>query len=58
MKINLLAVLCLLLVAHCSIYQKYYDEGYRIAVAMSLDQKIGQILQVEFEAFSAKNKTD
>ena len=25
---------------------------------MSLDQKIGQTLQVDFGAFSAKNKTD
>jgi hypothetical protein len=58
MKFKLFVLLCLLLVAQCSIYQKYYDEAYRIAVAMSLDQKIGQILQVEFEAFSAKNKTD
>jgi hypothetical protein len=58
MQIRLVAVLCLMLVAQCSIYQKYYDEAYRIAAAMSLDQKIGQILQVDFGAFSAKNKTD
>lgn len=58
MKFKLLAVLTILLVAQCSIYQKYYDEAYRIAVAMTLDQKIGQIMQVDFGAFSAKNKTD
>jgi hypothetical protein len=58
MKFKLFAVLTLLLITHCSIYQKYYDEAYSIAVAMTLDQKIGQIMQVEFGAFSAKNKTD
>jgi beta-glucosidase len=50
--------LLLLVVTHQSVYQKYYDEGYRIAVAMSLDQKIGQTMQVNFNAFNTKKGTD
>lgn len=54
----LVGMVLLLVVTHQSIYQKYYDEGYRIAVAMSLDQKIGQTLQVDFNAFNTKKGTD
>jgi beta-glucosidase len=50
--------LTLIILTHQTIYQKYYDEGYRIAVAMSLDQKIGQTLQVDFSAFNTKKGTD
>ena len=53
--IILLAILTLTL---AGIYQPYYQQAYQIAVAMSLDQKIGQCLQVDFGAFSHKNKTD
>ena len=42
----------------CSIYQKYYDEAYSIAVAMTLDQKIGQTIQLQFAAVTGKNGTD
>jgi len=55
---KLVVTLAMVLLVQSSIYQKYYDEALRIAVAMSLDQKIGQTLQVDFTAFSAKNKTD
>lgn len=56
LKISLLLLLASL--SQQGIYQKYYDEGYRIAVAMSLDQKIGQCLQVDFNAFNDKKGTD
>jgi beta-glucosidase len=54
----LLFLIAILGMTHSAIYQKYYDEAYRIAVAMTLDQKIGQTMQVDFGAFSAKNRTD
>ena len=55
---TLLLLIVILSLTHSVVYQKYYDEAYRIAVAMTLDQKIGQAMQVDFGAFSAKNKTD
>jgi len=55
---KILLVLMLVLVTHQARYQKYYDEAYRIAVAMSQDQKIGQCLQVDFNAFNTKKGTD
>jgi len=48
----------LLTLTFAGIYQPYYQQAYQIAVAMTLDQKIGQCLQVDFGAFSHKNKTD
>jgi len=54
----LFGVVLLIVVTQQSIYQKYYDEAYRVAVAMSLDQKIGQCLQVDFNAFNDKKGTD
>lgn len=56
--LKILVVLALLLLTQQSIYQKYYDEAYRIAVAMSLDQKIGQTIQVDFSALNTKKGTD
>ena len=55
---KILVALALLLLTQQSIYQKYYDEAYRIAVAMSLDQKIGQTIQVDFSALNTKKGTD
>jgi hypothetical protein len=52
------AVTLLMALTQQAVFQKYYDEAYRIAVAMSLDQKIGQTLQVDFGAFSSKKGTD
>lgn len=57
-RISFTLIATLLIIGHTAIYQKYYDEALRIAVAMTLDQKIGQCLQVDFGAFSGKNKTD
>mgnify|MGYP000943569851 FL=1 len=41
-RISFTLLALLLVLAHTTIYQKYYDEALRIAVAMTLDQKIGQ----------------
>jgi hypothetical protein len=54
----LFGLVLLAVISQQSIYQKYYDEAYRVAVAMSLDQKIGQCLQVDFSAFNEKKGTD
>ena len=43
-------IVCLLLtlcLAHSSIYQQYYQEARKIAQAMTIDQKIGQIIQLD-----------
>jgi hypothetical protein len=58
MKMKILAFLLVLVLAHASIYQKYYDEAYSIAAAMNVDQKIGQTVQLDFYAVSDKNGTD
>jgi hypothetical protein len=47
----------LVLVVKCSIYQKYYDVAYSIAAVMTLDQKIGQTTQLDFNAITDKNGT-
>jgi hypothetical protein len=39
-------------VSNCSVYQKYYDEAYRIASAMTVEQKIGQTVQLDFYAIT------
>lgn len=58
-KIHLVSLLLTFLVcSQASIYQKYYDEAYEIASAMTLDQKIGQTIQADFFAITNKNKTD
>ncbi len=35
-----------------SIFDKYYAEAYKVAEAMSLEQKIGQTIQVDFYALN------
>lgn len=55
---SLLLLAVLVAATHASIYQKYYDEAYKIAVAMTLDQKIGQTIQVDFYGITSKGKTD
>lgn len=44
--------------SYCGIYDKYYAEAYSIAAAMTVDQKIGQTVQLEFFAITGKNGTD
>lgn len=39
-----------------SIYDQYYDECKKIAHAMSLEQKIGQTIQVDIEGITDKDK--
>jgi hypothetical protein len=58
MKNKYLSLFLLLLVANCSIYQKYYDEAYSIAAAMTLEQKLGQTIQLDFYSVTDKNGTD
>mgnify|MGYP002345191529 FL=1 len=57
MKQSLLVAL-LVLAVHCTIYDKLYDEAFKITQAMTIDQKIGQTLQVDFQALAGKNSTD
>lgn len=58
MPIKLLCLVLLFILTQGGIFQDRYDEAYRIAVAMTLDQKIGQTLQVDFGAFNTKKGTD
>jgi hypothetical protein len=55
---KLILLFALIAFAQSGIYQEHYDEAYRIAVAMSLEQKIGQTLQVDFGALQNKKVTD
>lgn len=57
MKIVLVALI-LIVVTQQATYQKYYDEAYKIAIAMSLDQQIGQIIALDFVALNTKKGTD
>ena len=53
MRISVALVLsCLLLVGNAGLFQKYYDEALTIAKAMTLDQKIGQTIQIDFGAIA------
>lgn len=59
MQVRTILLLALLLaITHAGIYQERYNEAYRIAVAMTLEQKIGQTLQVDFGALTSKKGTD
>lgn len=51
---SLLVLLSLISFCSCGIYQKYYEEAYKIAVGMTLEQKIGQCLQVDFYGINNK----
>ena len=46
--------LSLLLVAQASIYDQYYEDCKKIAQAMTLEQKIGQTIQLTFEGVTEK----
>ena len=56
--LKLVTVLGLLAIANSSMYQKFYNEAYEIASAMTLDQKIGQTIQADFYSIASKNHTD
>lgn len=49
--------LMLLVCLYAGMYDKFYDEAYTIAASMSLDQKIGQTIQVDFYALTSKAGT-
>lgn len=57
-SLRLLLLISIIGIAHCSIYQKYYDEAYKITQAMTLDEKIGQTIQADFIQITNKNGTD
>jgi beta-glucosidase len=58
--VSLIALLFLssLSPSDCSIYRQYYAEAYSIAAAMTLDQKIGQTIQLNFYGVTNRNNTD
>ena len=56
-KITLIVAALLVLCVRTAIFEKYYDEAYTIAASMSVDQKIGQTIQVDFYAMANKNGT-
>lgn len=57
MKISIIIAAILLLCVQTAVFDRYYDEAYTIAASMSLDQKIGQTIQVDFYAMVGKNGT-
>jgi hypothetical protein len=57
MKISIIITALLVIGVHTAVYDRYYDEAYAIAASMSLDQKIGQTIQVDFYAMVNKNGT-
>jgi beta-glucosidase len=57
MKITSLILLLLTVHLTSAVYEKNYDEAYTIAVSMSLDQKIGQTIQVDFYGITSKTGT-
>jgi hypothetical protein len=49
--------LFLLILSNSSIYNKYYEEAYTIAASMTIDQKIGQTIQLDFYGLTGKTGT-
>ena len=58
MKISIIVFLLLATITQQGIYQKYYDEAFQIAVAMNLNQKIGQTIQADFYSITRRNVTN
>lgn len=48
-------VLSLTLCAQSKVFEEYYDEAYTIVKSMTLDQKIGQTIQLDFEGLTDGN---
>ena len=42
----------ILIIANCSIYDQYYEEAQKIAQSMTLDQKLGQMIQLNVEGIT------
>lgn len=57
MKITSLVLLLLTVYLTSAVYDKHYSEAYTIAASMSLDQKIGQTIQVDFYGITSKTGT-
>ena len=57
MKISLIITVLLIFSVQSAFFDKYYDEAYAVAASMTLDQKIGQTIQVDFYAMVGKNGT-
>lgn len=55
-SIILLAMLATLTVAQTDIFSKYYAECRKIAEAMTLDQKVGQMIQLDIKAITNEEK--
>jgi len=54
MKIQIFTLLLLVISIKAGGFDKYYDEAYTIAASMTLDQKIGQTIQVDFYGLTSK----
>lgn len=54
--ILLLAFLLALSLAQSDIFSKYYPEARKIAEAMTLNQKIGQMVQLDMKALTNEEK--
>jgi len=46
------ALMLSLCVAQTDIFSKYYSESRKIAEAMTLNQKVGQMIQLDFKAIT------
>ena len=57
MKISIIIAVLLVLCVQTTMFERYYDEAYTIAASMTVDQKIGQTIQVDFYAMVNKNGT-
>lgn len=44
-------ILILTFTVESALFQKYYDEALTIAKSMTIEQKVGQCIQVDFGAF-------
>jgi hypothetical protein len=55
---RILTFLLVVLAVRGSIYDRYYADAQKITDVMTLDQKIGQIIQAEFYAITSKGVTD
>lgn len=57
MKILFVIFLLLAIDINAASFSKHYDEAYTIAASMTLDQKIGQTVQVDFYGITSKTGT-
>ncbi len=48
-------VFSLTLYAKSKVFEEYYEDAYTIVKSMTLDQKIGQTIQLDFEGLTDGN---